>query len=226
MNKRLIIVPFLAICLAAVAQPSGRVAWNDGWIFTKDGESRVLNLPHDWGVEGPFRQEYPGETGKLAWWGDASYSKSLEVSEKQLSGTVSLEVDGAFSNASVFVNGQKAGEWPYGYSSWSVNLTAFLKTGSNSIEVRLNNKPESSRWYPGGGIYRNVWLRFSAKTAVSHWGSYVTTLPGGGKAIVRQSITLHTDKPLQGCVKTQIIYRGQLSDGLTEQLVAESAVIE
>ena len=226
MNKRLIIVPFLAICLAAVAQPSGRVAWNDGWTFTKDGESRVLNLPHDWGVEGPFRQEYPGETGKLAWWGDASYSKSLEVSETQLSGTVSLEVDGAFSNASVFVNGQKAGEWPYGYSSWSVDLTAFLKTGSNSIEVRLNNKPESSRWYPGGGIYRNVWLRFSAKTAVSHWGSYVTTLPGGGKAIVRQSITLRTDKPLQGCVKTQILYRGQLSDGLTEQLVAESAVIE
>ena len=78
MNKRNHIITIAAV-LAAVsmnmtAQPAQRTLWNDGWTFTKDGESRVLDLPHDWGVDGPFVQEYPGETGKLAWWGKAEYS--------------------------------------------------------------------------------------------------------------------------------------------------------
>lgn len=142
--------------LAAAAQPSGRIPWNEGWTFSKDGEERVLDLPHDWGVEGPFRQEYPGETGKLAWWGEATYSKTIQVTQAQLQGHVSLEVDGAFSNARVRVNGLEAGGWPYGYSSWSVDLTDRLRVGENKIEIHLDNKPESSRWYPGGGIYRPV----------------------------------------------------------------------
>ena len=222
MKKTSFLTVLLAISLTAAAQPSGRVAWNNGWTFSKDGANRVLDLPHDWGVEGPFRQEYPGETGKLAWWGDATYTKTLQVSEQQLSGTISLEVDGAFSNASVYVGGIKAGEWPYGYSSWSVDLTAYLTPGDNQVEIRLNNKPESSRWYPGGGIYRNVWLRFSAKTAVSHWGSYVTTHQQEDAAIVTQHLTINTEKPQQASIKTQVFYL-ECADGNTvEHLVAES----
>jgi len=222
MNKTSFLIVLLAISLTAAAQPSGRVAWNNGWTFSKDGAARVLDLPHDWGVEGPFRQEYPGETGKLAWWGDATYTKTLQVSEQQLSGTITLEVDGAFSNASVYVGGTKAGEWPYGYSSWSVDLTAHLTPGANLIEIRLNNKPESSRWYPGGGIYRNVWLRFSAKTAVSHWGSYVTTHQQEDAAIVTQHLTINTEKPQQASIKTRIFYLESADDGIVEHLVAES----
>ncbi len=222
MKKTSFLTVLLAISLTAAAQPSGRVAWNNGWTFSKDGANRVLDLPHDWGVEGPFRQEYPGETGKLAWWGDATYTKTLQVSEQQLSGTISLEVDGAFSNASVYVGGIKAGEWPYGYSSWSVDLTAYLTPGDNQVEIRLNNKPESSRWYPGGGIYRNVWLRFSAKTAVSHWGSYVTTHQQEDAAIVTQHLTINTEKPQQASIKTRVFYL-ECADGNTvEHLVAES----
>ncbi|MBO4742914.1 MAG: DUF4982 domain-containing protein, partial [Bacteroidales bacterium] len=223
MNKTSFLTALLAISLTAAAQPSGRVAWNNDWTFSKDGASKVLDLPHDWGVEGPFRQEYPGETGKLAWWGDASYTKNLEVSEQQLSGTISLEVDGAFSNAGVYVNGNKAGEWPYGYSSWSVDLTAYLTPGDNQVEIRLNNKPESSRWYPGGGIYRNVWLRFSGRTAVSHWGSYVTTRQQEDAAIVTQHLSISTDKPQQTSIKTQVFFLEPSGNRTIEHLVAESS---
>ena len=165
--RRTLVLVFLLVSLSAMAQPSGRVLWNAGWIFSKDGEVRTLDLPHDWGVEGPFRQEYPGETGKLAWWGKASYCKKLQVTEAQLQGRISLEVDGAFSNALVSVNGVEAGGWPYGYSSWSVDLTPCLRPGENLIEIRLDNKPESSRWYPGGGIYRNQLRPFGERRLAS-----------------------------------------------------------
>ena len=112
MNKRKRIITIAAV-LAAVsmnmtAQPAQRTLWNDGWTFTKDGESRVLDLPHDWGVDGPFVQEYPGETGKLAWWGKAEYSKILSVTAKDLrSGKrFLLDFGGAMSYAKVFCNVQ------------------------------------------------------------------------------------------------------------------------
>ena len=219
-------ISLLALSITAAAQPSGRISWNDDWTFAKDGTERVLTLPHDWGVEGPFRQEYPGETGKLAWWGKASYFKTLEVSAEELEKSVSLEVDGAFSNAEVFVNGALAGGWPYGYSSWSVDLSGFLKEGSNRIEIRLDNKPESSRWYPGGGIYRNVWLRYSAKTSVAHWGTHVTSHFRGGKAKVLQKVTLCSDKPKIAQIVTEILYREYQPGRIIEHIVAETRSVE
>ncbi len=220
MKRFSIIASLLLVCLTAASQPSGRVCWNDGWTFSKDGIQRVLHVPHDWGVEGEFRQEYPGETGKLAWWGKASYSKDLTVSPEQLKGAIYLEVDGAFSNAVVYVNGAKAGEWPYGYSSWAVDLTGHLDPGSNRIEIRLDNKPESSRWYPGGGLYRNVWLRYAGAVHTAHWGTCVTSRLQDDRAFVRQSITVRTGSPRQAVVKTRIYYEDKLvaeaSD--TEQL--------
>ena len=80
------------------------------------------------------------------------------------------------SYASVWVNGQFAGGWPYGYASWRVDLTPFVKFGAdNVIAIRLDNPKQSSRWYPGGGIYRNVWLVKTAPVRVAHWGTAVTT---------------------------------------------------
>jgi len=206
----------LALCAAAFAQPAGRQSWNDNWTFSKDGETRVLNLPHDWGVEQPFLQENPGETGKLAWWGQATYSKTLSVSADDLVRNLRLEVDGAFSNAKVYVNGAEAGGWPYGYASWAVELTPFVHEGDNLIEIKLDNKPESSRWYPGGGIYRNVWLTRSAKTAVAHWGTFVKADIRGTVTI---DITLKTDKPLMAKVTTCIL-------GTSAQVVTESPVYD
>lgn len=112
MNKRKHIITVAAVLAAVsmnmIAQPAQRTLWNDGWTFTKDGESRVLDLPHDWGVDGPFVQEYPGETGKLAWWGKAEYSKNLSVTAKDLrtGKRFLLDFGGAMSYAKVFCNVQ------------------------------------------------------------------------------------------------------------------------
>jgi len=87
-----------------------------------------------------------------------------------------LDVDGAMSYANVWLNGQYVGGWPYGYASWQVDLTPYIKSGGeNVIAIRLENPPHSSRWYPGGGIYRHVWLVKTAPVHVGHWGTYLTT---------------------------------------------------
>jgi beta-galactosidase len=141
-----------------------------------DSAWRKLNLPHDWGIEGPFKQEYPGETGKLPWWGVAWYRKHFTVSAGDQGQQFYLDVDGAMAYASVWLNGQFVGGWPYGYSSWRLDLTPYLKPGAdNVIAIRLDNPETSSRWYPGGGIYRNVWLVKTAPVHVGHWGTFVTT---------------------------------------------------
>ena len=225
-RKIITLMAGLALTTALAAQPAGRKAWNDGWSFTKDGETRQVNLPHDWGVEQPFLQENPGETGKLAWWGKASYTKLLKVTSRDLQKDIRLEVDGAFSNAKVYVNGLEAGGWPYGYSSWAVSLNPFLQTGDNTIEIVLDNKPESSRWYPGGGLYRNVWLTVTEKTSVAHWGSYVTSEVDGVDATVRLVLDLKADHLQEGTVSTRILYKEFQPGKVIEHVVAESINVE
>jgi beta-galactosidase len=137
---------------------------------------RQLSLPHDWGIEGPFKQEYSGETGKLPWWGVGWYRKHFTASAKEKGKQFYLDVDGAMAYATVWLNGHFVGGWPYGYASFELDLTPYLEFGAdNVIAVRLDNPPDSSRWYPGGGIYRNVWLVKTAPVHVDHWGTYVTT---------------------------------------------------
>ncbi len=144
-----------------------------------DSAWRKLDLPHDWGIEGPFKQEYPGETGKLPWWGVAWYRKSFDLPAGGAAATderVYLDVDGAMSYATVWCNGRLAGGWPYGYSSFRVDLTPFLRAGArNTLAIRLDNPPDSSRWYPGGGIYRKVWLVKTPAIHVAQWGTKITT---------------------------------------------------
>ena len=182
-------------------QNHGVESFNEGWKFrlTEEDASaaafndrgwRTLDLPHDWGVEGDFKQEYPGETGKLAWWGQAWYRKHLTVTEDDLRGLVLLDVDGAMSNATVWVNGQNLGGWPYGYASWEVDLTPALQVGDNVIAIHLDNPEESSRWYPGGGIYRNVWLRRCYKTGPDYNGVSVTTQVADDAALVNVAMTV------------------------------------
>ncbi|MDI1335639.1 MAG: glycoside hydrolase family 2 TIM barrel-domain containing protein [Lacunisphaera sp.] len=154
-------------------QPGGNVAY--ARTDFNDSSWRALNLPHDWGIEGPFQQELSGDTGKLPWFGVGWYRKKFTAPAAP-GRQAYLELDGAMAYAMVWCNGQFAGGWPYGYSSWRADLTPYLKPGEdNVIAIRLDNPRESSRWYPGGGIYRNVWLLQASPVAIAQWGVFVTT---------------------------------------------------
>lgn len=164
--------------LAAKRRPPGNLG-EDVTYARHDFDDNVwrrLNLPHDWGIEGPFKQEYPGETGKLPWWGVAWYRKHFNIPVGDAGQRFVLEVDGAMSYATVWLNGQFVGGWPYGYASWQLDLTPYVKVGGeNVLAIRLDNPKDSSRWYPGGGIYRNVWLTKTALVRVGQWGVRITT---------------------------------------------------
>jgi len=141
------------------AQPAEATAKAASATDFDDSKWRTLNLPHDWGIEGPFRMDLENETGKLPWAGIGWYRKTLDVADADKGKAIYLDFDGAMSQPKIFVNGKPAGEWAYGYSSFRINLTPHLTFGGkNSIAVRIDNLPKSSRWYPGAGIYRHVWL--------------------------------------------------------------------
>jgi beta-galactosidase len=169
---------------------------------------RALDLPHDWGIEGPFKQEYPGETGKLPWWGIGWYRKHFTVAANERGRQIALDIDGAMAYSTVWVNGRFVGGWPYGYASFELDLTPYLEFGAeNVIAIRLDNPPESSRWYPGGGIYRNVWLVKTAPVQVAHWGIYITTPDvSPSSATVNINVSLENDSkaPANVNVRTQI----------------------
>jgi beta-galactosidase len=187
-----------------------------------DSQWRLLNLPHDWGIEGPFKQEYPGETGKLPWWGVAWYRKHLDVPASDNGKKIYLSIDGAMSYATVWLNGQFVGGWPYGYASWQVDLTPFVKFGGeNVIAIRLDNPKESSRWYPGGGIYRNVWLEKTAPVHVAHWGTLVTTPAVSDKeATVKIQVQLQNDSSNEASLKVNNKLVELKADGSTGEEIA------
>lgn len=164
--------------VAEAKRPEGNIGEDVAYTQAtfEDSSWRKITLPHDWAIEGPFKQEYPGETGKLKWWGAVWYRKHFTLPAADAGKQIYLDVDGAMSYASVWVNGQFASGWPYGYASWRVDLTPFVKPGAeNVIAIRLDSPEESSRWYPGSGIYRNVWLVKTEKVHVGQWGVTVTT---------------------------------------------------
>jgi beta-galactosidase len=169
---------------------------------------RRLDLPHDWGIEGPFKQEYPGETGKLAWWGVGWYRKHFNVAAGESGKQFYLDIDGAMAYATVWLNGRFVGGWPYGYASFRLDLTPFVEFGAeNVVAIRLDNPPDSSRWYPGGGIYRNVWLVKTAPVHVGHWGTYITTPEvSPSSATVSVKVTLENDSASKAnaTVRTQV----------------------
>ena len=183
--------------------PGGMVAYAQPGC--DDSRWRALNLPHDWGVEGPFKQEYPGETGKLPWWGVGWYRKHLAIPAADQGRRICLDVDGAMSYATVWLNGQCVGGWPYGYTSWRIDLTPWVKFGAdNVLAIRLDNPKQSSRWYPGGGIYRNVWLVKTAPVRVAHWGTQVTTpLVSARTATVNINFQLDNSTPAAAAVSVK-----------------------
>ncbi len=163
---------------------------------------RSLTLPHDWGIEGPFDPQAPGGTGKLPFAGIGWYRKHFAVPVGDRGRRLYLDVDGAMSYASVWLNGQYVGGWPYGYASWRVDLTPYVKFGGeNVIAIRLDNPPNSSRWYPGGGIYRNVWLTKTDPVHVGQWGTFVTTRDvSPASATIDLEVTIDNDSEADATV--------------------------
>jgi len=145
-----------------------------------DGSWEKVNLPHDWAVNGPFLKdrnvEVGGGMGRLSSPGVAWYRKKLDIPASDAGKSIFLEVEGAMSYAMVWLNGKLVGGWSYGYASWQLNLTPYvIPGGENQLAIRLDNPPASARWYPGGGIYRNVWLVKTNPVHVGQWGTHVTT---------------------------------------------------
>jgi beta-galactosidase len=144
-----------------------------------DPQWRILDLPHDWSIEGKFSRDHPASPGGGALPGGIGwYRKTFDLPNSEKGRMVFIDFDGVYRNSEVWINGQYLGKRPYGYSSFRYELTPFLKYGkeSNLIAVKVDNSQQpNSRWYSGSGIYRNVWLVITEKTFVDHWGTYVTT---------------------------------------------------
>ncbi len=153
-----------------------------------DSAFKPVQLPHDWAIESPFLVNEPNETGKLPWNGWGCYRKTFRVDAgfNRKKDRYYLDFDGVMANPKVFVNGAFAGEWAYGYNSFRVDLTPHLKAGrENLVAVVASNLPRSTRWYPGAGIYRHVWLEKTGPVHLAHWPVYVTTPRiGNAEAVV------------------------------------------
>ena len=189
MKKFLLMAVFAAVVsLSLSAADSRAVSFNDGWRFMlgdspamsspgfDDASWRRLDLPHDWAVEGDFSEDNPSGTGGGALPGGVGwYRRTFTLPGADKDSRVYVDFDGAYMNTTVYINGHELGTRPYGYASFSYDLTPYLKRdGENVIAVRVDNSDQpNSRWYSGCGIYRNVWLRELSPVHVAQWGSYV-----------------------------------------------------
>jgi len=142
-----------------------------------DSNWQAVTLPHDWAIAGPFLETGPyGGMGRLQTWGPVWYRRALDIRASDCGRSLFLDVDGAMAYATVWFNGKLVGGWPYGYNSFRLDLTPWADPGgANQLVIRLDNPPESARWYPGAGLYRKVWLTKTDPVHVAHWGTTVTT---------------------------------------------------
>lgn len=194
----------LALATSALTASAQRNTINlKTWQFSRDSVNyKPVSIPHDWAINGPFdkkwdlqfvaieqngeteKTEKSGRSGALPWIGRGFYKTTVDL--KKLPKTAVLEFDGAMADPHVYINGRLAGHWAYGYNAFRVDAAPYLKKGKNEISVSLDNREESSRWYPGGGLYRPVQLVTNADAAtINPWGCYFRTESiGNGKAEV------------------------------------------
>ena len=186
--------------LTGQAQPRQEQLLQDDWQFSRDQQTwQTVSVPHDWAISGPFDKKWDlqtvaitqngetqateksGRSGSLPWIGEGFYKRTITI-PSGFKGHAELLFDGAMSEPAVFLNGQKAGYWAYGYNTFRVDITPFIKVGENLLEVNLKNMEESSRWYPGAGIYRPVTLILTPQeTYIDDWGITSTTVLHKGK---------------------------------------------
>ena len=212
MIKRSITFMTLALALSTLCQAQSRMVINlPSWDFSRDGKSwQQVAVPHDWAISGPFdkkwdlqkvaieqngeteKTEKSGRSGALPWIGEGMYKLNW-TAPKGYQRAV-LVFDGAMSQPVVTVNGKEAGKWAYGYNAFRIDITPFIQFGKkNLIEVHLNNVEESSRWYPGGGLYRPVTVELYGNENFSTWDTYVRTLKAS-----KEEAELEVNALLQG----------------------------
>jgi beta-galactosidase len=213
---------FLALlAVLGAAGAERRSSFDENWKFLKGDASaaeqpafddkawRTLDLPHDWAIEGPFDVKFGPSTGGLPISGTGWYRKHFTVPAADKGKFQSIEFDGAMSNSTVWLNGHELGGRPYGYSSFEFDLTPDIKFGAdNVVAVRLVPEEASSRWYPGAGIYRNVWLVTTGPVHVAHWGTYVTTpevSEASATVSVKSEIRNRNAQPASARVETAIL---------------------
>ena len=192
----------LVLSASALAQQRKEITLDTDWQFSRDKQEwQTVSVPHDWAISGPFDKKWDlqvvaieqngekeateksGRSGALPWIGEGWYKTSVEVP----SGYEAAELvfDGAMAEPRVSINGQEAGHWAYGYNAFRVDASQYLKAGKLDIAVHLQNVEESSRWYPGAGLYRPVKLVLTPKTHIDDWSLYARTMTvENGKAVV------------------------------------------
>ncbi len=211
MKTRLLTAWALACTMAATAQTRQEILLQDDWQFSHDKQQwQTVSVPHDWAISGPFDKKWDlqkvaieqngeteateksGRSGALPWIGEGHYKRKLTI-PSGFSGHAELLFDGAMAEPTVSVNGQKAGYWAYGYNAFRVDITPFVHEGDNLLEVDLKNVEESSRWYPGAGIYRPVTLILTPQQArIDDWGVTTKTTLNKGKRKNGDDITEFT----------------------------------
>lgn len=190
-----IIISFVAINLflgcnnATTEKTRERISIDFDWRFIQqdikgaeqvsfnDSEWRMLDVPHDWSIEGNYDENNPsGIAGAYLPTGIGWYRKSININKLAADDKYFVEFDGVYMNSDVWINGHHLGNRPYGYISFSYDLTPFLKAGNNTLAVKVDhsNAP-SGRWYTGSGIYRHVWLTKTKNIYVPQWGTFATT---------------------------------------------------
>ena len=190
--KANLLTAFLTISLTALAQPRQETILTDDWSFSRDQQTwQTVRVPHDWAIAGPFDKKWDlqnvaieqngeteateksGRSGALPWIGEGHYKRTITIPEGYKHAM--LVFDGAMAEPTVSINGMQAGYWAYGYNTFRVDITPFIQTGDNLLEVDLQNVEESSRWYPGAGIYRPVKLVLTSKGWIDPWKTFIRT---------------------------------------------------
>ncbi len=184
---------FLGISSVCHSQVRKEICLSEGWQFSRDGlDWQEVTVPHDWAISGPFdkrwdlqyvaieqngekeKTEKSGRSGALPWIGKGYYKKEVMLDKQPA--TALLLFDGAMSEPTVRINGREAGRWAYGYNAFRIDAASHLHAGRNLIEVSLNNMEASSRWYPGGGIFRPVTLILGQQAMLDDWSTYFRTV--------------------------------------------------
>ena len=212
MKKLLTTLASVLIAVSSFAASHNVTNFDAAWKFTlgdpenaqavsfKDAGWRTLNLPHDWSIEGENAEANPGggSTGYFPM-GTGWYRKTFSIKNFSKSKLYSIEFDGVYMYSTVWINGHELGTWPYGYSSFSYDLTPYLKASGNVIAVRVDNsKQTNSRWYSGSGIYRHVRLVETSKTYFKKWGVFnYTKEVKDGKASVYVESEIQNDQTVE-----------------------------
>ena len=200
------------MAVTALAQTRQETTLTEGWLFSQDQQTwQNVCVPHDWAIAGPFDKKWDlqkvrieqngekeateksGRSGALPWIGEGHYKRNIQIP----AGCKHAELmfDGAMAEPTVYLNGQKAGYWAYGYNTFRVDITPLMKAGDNLLEVHLKNVEESSRWYPGAGIYRPVKLIITGDDKIDPWKTFIrTTQLCASQAVV--DVNVGTGSPL------------------------------